>query len=95
MLNKETIPQFAVISGVAADKISPEGVVTAVTSEVVSNYIILGYTFGAWVTIALGISAFLMLIFNLHKLVYKVYSLYKNIRLFFAPDTDAKTDKII
>lgn len=68
MISKDNLGSVAVLGGASADQFSPDGIVTAITSEAVNNFVIFGLTFGAWVTLALGLGAIVILITNCHKL---------------------------
>lgn len=68
MISKDNLGSVAVLGGASADQFSPDGLVTAITSEAVNNFVIFGLTFGAWVTLALGMGAIVILITNCRKL---------------------------
>lgn len=68
MINKENVTSVAVLGGASADQLSTEGVVKAITSEQLASLPLFGLTFGAWVSLFIGMGVIFVTITNGHKL---------------------------
>lgn len=73
MSTRQFLINTSVYGTAAADQLSNEGVVRAVTSETVTNFILFtinsyGITFGALVSIAVGVGALAAAYINLRKM---------------------------
>ena len=81
MISRETTSRVAVMGGAAIDKVTPDGVASVITPEVINQTIICGISFSGWVTLSLGVGAIVVAVSGVIRLCREVRSLFRRGRV--------------
>lgn len=74
---KEAISAVTVYGTAMADNLTQHGIAAAITSTQVSNFVFLGMTLGAWVTVLIFIGTLFIFIMNSYRFVKFIKNTFK------------------
>lgn len=74
---KEAISAVTVYGTAVADNLTQHGLAAAITSTQISNYVFLGMTLGAWITVLIFIGTLFIFIMNAYRFTQFIRKTFK------------------